>query len=477
MTYPAFAFWALVVWSVFAPPTTVLILLLGSMPFASLALVPPEYVGGMSILPQSMFAGVLIVKVLLPHVLTLSPKLMGVLRLRELGCLALFLVTGILATFIMPRLYAGEVVVVPMHYRAPTELLASGQSNFTQTGYVVLSIMTVFAVALIAEDSKFIKALLLGMVVGGSVCIATGLLDIIAAASGVTRFLEPFRNAGYAFLINSEVGGMRRVVGLAPEASTYGGMCVVFASILALLRHLYPAGRQQLLATVAALCLAILAIYSTSSTAYVGLAVLGAVYSANWIRRVFASSEVSQSGLLLEFLAGVGLAIGLLIIFVVRPDLLDPLTNLVQEVIFNKPLTTSFYERSQWNSVAWESLWSTGGLGIGFGSTRTSNWFAAIVSNSGLIGAAFMGAFLAVTLFRRCSWRTQMTEEMLPALKLSLAPALAMAALATSGPDFGPWVAVVLGAIAGVAALRPLRSAQTRASSAFLAERGSRATA
>ena len=85
-----------------------LVLLLASMPFASLALLPTAILG-MSILPQMMFAVVLILKVVAPQVMTLSPKLLTALQLRHLGYLALFLLVGIVATLIMPRLFLGQV--------------------------------------------------------------------------------------------------------------------------------------------------------------------------------------------------------------------------------------------------------------------------------------------------------------------------------------------------------------------------------
>ena len=61
MNYAALFFWFLVAWSVTARRGTLLVLLLASTPFASLALLPPEMIG-MSILPQSMFAVILIPK-------------------------------------------------------------------------------------------------------------------------------------------------------------------------------------------------------------------------------------------------------------------------------------------------------------------------------------------------------------------------------------------------------------------------------
>jgi hypothetical protein len=458
MNYPALFFWVLLVWSVTTSPGTLLVLVFASMSFASLALVPPDMVGGMSILPQLMFAAILTLKVITPKLLPPSPILTDALRFRNLGNLALFLVIGLVATVIAPRLFLGEVVVMPMRLSSAPDVLGPVMSNITQSGYVTLSVMTVFAVTLMADEERFEDVLLRGVLAGGIVCIATGLVDLAASFTGMESLLEPFRNAGYAYITTAELGGVRRVVGLTPEASAYGPICVQFATAASLLRPLYAEGRQRLLATLVTIGLLGMALLSTSSTAYAGLAVLGLVYTGNWIRRAVFPTPLGQNGLLGELMVGLGLLIAFVSILVISAGVFDPLLNLVQEVIFNKPTSSSFFERSHWNEVASNAVTSTWGLGVGFGSTRASSWFVAVISNTGVIGAAFMAIFLLQTFLRRATSPTQLSSELLPALKLSLLPSLAMASFNEPGPDFGLWTAVVFGAITGIAAIRPRRS-------------------
>jgi len=156
MNYPALIFWVLIAWSTTASRGTVLALLLASIPFASLALLPTEMVGGISILPQSVVAVVLVFKVLGPKVLPPSPRLLTALRLQNLGFLALFLLVGILAALIMPRLFSENVIVIPMRQNSAADLLRPTLANFTQSGYVTLSVLTVLAVTLMAGDSGFV---------------------------------------------------------------------------------------------------------------------------------------------------------------------------------------------------------------------------------------------------------------------------------------------------------------------------------
>jgi hypothetical protein len=461
MSYPALIFWVLIVWSFTASRGTVLVLVLASMPFASLALLPAGAIG-MTILPQSMFAVVLSLKVFAPQLLPVSPKLLTALQLRNLGYLALFLLVGIVATVIMPKLFVGEVVVVPMRESYGADLLRSTTQNFTQFGYVTLSVATVFAVTLMADEPSFTNTLRVGVLVGSIVCVATGLIDLAAASTGMESLLQPFRTADYAYLTADAIAGQKRVVGFTPEASAYGPICVNFAAAILLTRSLFAEGRQQALAATVGVGLLVMAVLSTSSTAYVGLSVLGVAYGFNWTRRAF-SPHVDQGGLLWELLIYLGVIAGVLFVLIARADLFDLLVNLVEEQIFRKPLTSSYYERSFWNTTAWESVSRTWGLGIGLGSTRTSNWFAAIVSNTGLIGAAFMAIFLLQTFARGSIRRTVRSSEMLTGLKLSLLPALAMVAVDSPGPDFGLWMAVTFGGITGIAIFAPGRSLASHA--------------
>jgi hypothetical protein len=474
MNYPALVFWVLIAWSTTASSETLLVLLLASIPFAGLAMLPVAITGGLSILPQSLFAVVLIVKVLGSQVLPLSAKLVTALRLQHLGFLALFLLVSIVTTAIMPRLFLEDVIIIPMRENSAADLLRPIQANFSQLGYVTLSVLTIFAVTLTAYEAGFLKTLLTAALAGGIVCVATGVIDFVAASAGMSDLLEPFRNANYAFLTHTEMAGVRRVVGFASEASAYGPICVDFAATIGLLRTFYAEGRQRILATTVLVGLVGMALLSTSSTAYGGLAVLAAAYGANWIRRAFFSSPLGQRGLVAELLVGFGAMAALVVVLLTHASLLDPLLNLIDETIFKKSLTESFVERSQWNTIAWNTVASTWGLGVGLGSTRTSNWFAAIVSNTGLLGAAFMGLFLFQIFAKRASSQTALSTELLAALKLSLLPALAMAAVDSPGADFGAWMAVALGAITGVAVSIPSSARSLRPSRRKLPEAAQR---
>jgi hypothetical protein len=453
MTYASFIFWIVFVLSLFSSPATVLTLVLASLSFGSLSVVPPEVTGGVTILPQAMFSIVLILKGLAGPIVSLSPELFSAARLRNLGFLLLFLAVGIATTILMPRLFFGAAIIVPMRpgQNLATEILQPGQANFTQTAYLTLSVVVVFSTALLAGLPQFPKQLLSALLLGGIVAAATGLIDMAATAIGVADILEPFRNASYAVLSNSDVHGVRRVIGLMPEASSYGALCAYFASSLTFLRPFYPAGVMRFGAGFVALALLGMALLSTSSSTYGGLAVLGAVYLVNCIRRLLQSSGATQAGVVAEFAVLFVILIVLLVVWIVQESVFDPIFEIINEIIFNKTTSTSYFERSYWNTIGWEALRSTYGIGVGLGSTRTSNWFIAVISNAGVLGTALLGIFLALTFFRRLRSGSTCPSEMLTAMKVAIIPWFATAALASTSPDFGPWVALMLGAITGMA--------------------------
>jgi hypothetical protein len=453
MTYPAVIFWPLFVWSLYSSPATVLTLLLSSLSFGSLAVVPPEVTGGVTLLPASMFAIALFLKVMGGPLVSLSPSLFAIARLRTLGYLLAFLAVAIVTTILMPRLFWGAVSIVPMRNGTylNTELLEPGQANITQTAYLTLSVAIAFSTTLLARSPQFPHQLLVAVLIGGATTVATGLLDMAVSSVGLADLLEPFRNASYSMLTNTEVLGVRRVVGLMPEASSYGALCGSFASALLFLRPLYPAGRMRFAATIIALAILGLTALSTSSTAYIGLAIMGAAYLVNWTRRLVRPSAIARGGLGREFVVMFIMATAFLLAWIIRDEIFDPVIDIVNEMIFNKAKSASYFERSFWNTMGWNALQSTYGLGVGLGSTRTSNWLIAVISNAGILGAALLGIFLLKTYFRRSASGTPVSVEMLTALKFAMIPSFAMATLASTSPDIGPWLAVILGAITGLA--------------------------
>ena len=203
-------------------------------------------------------------------------------------------------------------------------------------------------------------------VLGGAILILTGLVDMFAGASPL---VEPFRTAAYALITGADLGGAKRVVGLMPEASAFGSACIVAAMPLYYFRPILGSGWVKSFALPAVLAgLMVMAALSTSSTAYVGLAVFGVIAAANWIRRaVSEAGALKRPDMIIDALIAVGGLLSLLAVFALNPAVLDPLFNMLDAVVFQKieltPMQSAIYGpkfRSTASSphTAWVSAWA-----------------------------------------------------------------------------------------------------------------------
>ncbi len=452
MTYPAVIFWVLFPFGAVASQRTLLILLFSSFAFGSFAVLPPELTGDRSFTPKTMFAMLLVVRFIVPTLLGAPERLGKLARSKNLGFLLAFLVISVITTIFMPRLFDETIDVIPLRgvlRFASAEPLTPTGTNITQCIYLSISVMVTFAAAMMARTPQFASQLLSAVLVGGVVLFGSGIADMAATALGQSAMLEPFRNASYAIGVNVEIAGVRRVIGLMSEPSTFGTTCVTLGAALVFLRPLYAAGLPRMAATVTALSLVIMALLSTSSAAYVGLAIFGAANVLNIGRRMTVASPVARSGVVLELVAVFVSAIVILAALIFQPELFDPLFRMVDEIIFNKATSDSYLERTFWNQVGWNAFWSTYGLGVGVGATRASNYFVAVLSNTGFLASGCFLIFLVQTFLRR-SLVSMQASEFVTALKFAMIPSLGMAALGSATPDFDAWLGLIFGAIAGL---------------------------
>ena len=273
----------------------------------------------------------------------------------------------------------------------------------------------------------------------------TSLIDLIFYRAGLSELLSPFRTVQYTLLTNNEEAGIKRVVGLTPEASAYGPLCVTGASALLFLRPLYPAGGRRLAATAAFFLLVVMAFLSTSSTAIIGLAVLLSLFVIDLIYRTMSKSGKAGNRLRWDIQAAVLIVLGALVFGLAMPGKVAPVFEVLKDSTFNKTNSDPYIGRSLWTQIGWQAFLDTGGLGVGIGSIRTSNWAVNILGSTGLFGGLLMFGFLAQKLFPSTKERRLEARSFAHALKLALPPPLAMSLLSGTMPDIGMEMAVILG--------------------------------
>lgn len=375
--------------------------MIGSVPFGAFAVIPPELAAGLTFTPAPVAAVLLAVRT------ALSPDapeffLRNLLDIRSLGLLTLFWIVAVVVTLVGPRLFAGQVEVIPVRVviGRPMPLEPTTQ-NISQLLYLTISIITVFVAAYVFTRSGGIEAWVRATVLCGAVAVATGLLDMFSHTANLGWLLDPFRTATYAMLTDAEILGSKRIVGLMPEASAYGSVCVGTGITLHFFGRLLPACRlRDIYTPVLVMALLVMAALSTSSTAYVTLGLFGCLAAAEWVVRLSrrSSSIAERRRLKVEGLLGVTAAFTLIILVMASPATFTPALDMLDRMVLQKSASSSFVDRSAWTQVSWQALLETYGFGVGMGGTRASNFVVATASTTGFLGAALYFGFVVQKL-------------------------------------------------------------------------------
>ena len=139
-------------------------------------------------------------------------------------------------------------------------------------------------------------------------------------------------------------------------------------------------------------------LFSTSTTAYVGLAGYLAVAYAE-VAFQFLRRPISVQMAL--FIFGVPAIAAILGIAIAMNDTYSVyLQDLVDQFVLNKMSTASGIERSTWNRQAMQNFYDTFGFGVGNGSLRSSSFPVAVLANFGIVGTILFGTFF-LTVFQR----------------------------------------------------------------------------
>jgi len=158
----------------------------------------------------------------------------------------------------------------------------------------------------------------------------------------------------------------------------------------------------------------VLIVFSTSSTAYVGCAVLCLLASAGIVASVL-SNRLTTVDIIL-FVGALTIVTALLALYLYDSRLFAPFANLIQTMVFDKSTSDSGVERAYWNTQSLVSLLDTYGLGTGMGSSRSSSWLVSTLSQLGVIGSLLVAVLLVVLLRGMGGLQPQPDERQLFAL-------------------------------------------------------------
>ena len=455
---PIAIFWVLALVGLFGRRSILIYLFFATMPFGSFAAIPPGLTAGLTLTPTPIIACFLFMRTFMDGK-AVRFAVSALCAPRGLLLLTLFWGVAVAVTLLMPRVFADAVIVTPMKMTSffQVEPLAPTKQNISQIAYLTISAFTVVTFARLMLEPKYQEIALKALCLGGAIAVLTGIVDMLSHYLPLTPLLEPFRTARYALMTDVKVaGGVQRVVGLMPEASAFGSLCIQLLIMLYFIRHAITDNflRRKVVPIVGGLLL-LFTWLSTSSSAYVALVVFGVFVLLEWLWRGKSARKGTRKGreLELEFWVAFLMVAVFFAAYVIKPQLFDPAFRLFDQMVLKKAHSSSFEERSFWNETSWNAFLSTYGLGVGMGGTRASNEMIAIVSNTGFLGAFFYYGFVLQSLLRRAYPGDTVSAALVSGLRWSFLPGMTSGFLAGTSADFGLKNAFLFGTLFAAATL------------------------
>jgi hypothetical protein len=299
---------------------------------------------------------------------------------------------AIVSAIVLPRLFAGDVTAFVLIDGMIAEVpLAPSKGNINQTAYLLAGIATFLSLRISMYNRDSISVIRRGILAFVTVNVILGLLDFCGKMSGTGDWLQPVRTASYDMLIDTEMTGFWRIVGGCSEASAFSALCLASISFT----YTYWRSTGSVLALVLTVALLLLIIFSTSSTAYVGICFLTLIAIIPVVIKILTGRIGFQDLFLFgSVLTVIVIALGL---YLYNEHLYDPFRDLIQTTIFEKADSESGQERAYWNEVGLKNFIDTYGVGIGMGSSRTSSLVVSVLSQLGILGTLlFVGLFLTI---------------------------------------------------------------------------------
>jgi hypothetical protein len=370
--------------------------------------------------------------------------------------LVLFTLYGMVAAYTAPRIFAGQIDVVPMRFDSARTLfdtvpLKPTSQNITASVYLFGSLLISLATYVAVRTAKGVETLVKGGVAIAWIHAISGLVSSQSKGTPIEEVFALFRNGTYAQLDQS-YQGFNRVDGFFPEASGWAafGLAWFVFNCECWYRSVWAKHTGR-----AAIALGAVLFFSTSSTAYVGMA----GYLFFFAVRSFLEPGGAQAHRLRQaataafatmFLAAVAMAL--------LPGFAAKVADMVLHMTVEKGDSDSGQQRLFWALQGFSAFIVSGGLGLGPGSFRSSSLLTAILGTMGVVGVLTFSGYV-LSLVRLASPRFRDRGDAVTALMkvcATTAPILLIPA-AVSSPNSHPGANFAIFAGAALALYQMLR--------------------
>ena len=290
------------------------------------------------------------------------------------------LAIGVVGAFALPRLFAGQPVNSPRLDADATAPLAFSTSNLGQCVYLVLNVAFLWYAAQRFATVRIARGAIAATMGAGAIVVAFAVYQFAGAMTGVPYPSDVlYSNDAFVMQHGSEIAGMPRIGSTFTEPAGMAVFLVGFLAFAIVRLGTAGAGRYAwrvllLLATVAVLMV------STSSTAYLGIAAVGAGAVFGYLV-VPIVRGTARARTVVASLAIVAIVVG-------GAASSAAVRDIVRATVFEKQDSDSFDTRSAADRTAVEIARTTLGLGVGLGSNRASSFGPSMLSTIGVYGTA-----------------------------------------------------------------------------------------
>lgn len=313
-----------------------------------------------------------------------------------LACTAIW---GCLLAYFVPRILGGTIDVVALsHDNLGLVKLGPVSGNVTQSAYAIGNVIAFASARVMLKRPDGVRTFVDAALTLSFLNCAAGVWSAIELLTNMPSLLDFVRTAYIAH--HQRVGLLPRIHGTFPETSAFSAFSL---GLFGFSFQLWLGGIRPRRSGLATALLLLCLLFSTSGTAYAGLAGYGVLLVASLVGRALAGKIVPRMAWALALVLMVWANAGLMVVF--DAPFVDLITRFFEDTLFNKLDSQSGVERGAWNTHGLQNFFDTWGLGVGLGSVRTSSFPITLLSNVGVLGTLTYCLFLwPVLSVKRNDW-------------------------------------------------------------------------
>jgi len=357
------------------------------------------------LLPSALFVAFVILKLLFG---TRYPAERLVLKV----FLPFILVTAwaLISSLLMPRFFQSEILVWPQKAASFMVLtpLAPNSGNYTQDAYFTAAAALAISAGIYLTREGFNLRRLLDMYfISGLMVVFISLWQFAGNTVGIwfpTNFF--LSNPGWALLTGESVGSFIRITGPFSEPSALASyLCGTVGGSGWLILN----GHDGILPRITLAAAAFTVLLSTSTTGYVALLLMAgmlAVYAA------LMGSAALRRRVIIGFTATAVFGVACIVtVPVVAPGVAKTVATITNATL-NKQSSSSYNDRTGTDKDSVHEALESYGLGVGWGSNRSSSLIPGLLAGVGAVGvAALLWFAIAISLHVRLAHRLAVSDE------------------------------------------------------------------